>query len=425
MEFISGKIKLRDILLDNFNWIRFFAAYWPSIRLPIITNIIKLLACRTTFFGYTLFRCPKCDTYKKVPHTCKSRFCPSCGKKATDNWIQNSYEQLPQCQYQHITFTIPEQLWDLFWLNRHLMNIAPKIAADIIMKEAAKQGYLPGIFLAIHTFGRKANRNYHLHMSTTVGGLSIDDRCRWVKNDAFFPHGILKNEWKKSILKLLEDEFEAGRLKLPKDVPFVRCKYSFLDWVHRIKNQTWIVHLSEKSDDMKKNVDYLGKYLKRPPVGETRILRYDGKEVTFRYLDHYTKVQDTITLGVLEFIARLISHIPDKYFRNIRYYGFLSNRLRGKLLPVAKSSLLPTNKGDNDQSYKKNIFEKEKASDNENICKQKVSYRDLHKKYTGRDPLVCLCCKREMEFSYHHFTKNKPDRRFHKNVALGCYSMRN
>lgn len=419
MEYISGKIKLRDIFLDNYNWIRFFALYWRSIRIHIIINVIKLLACRTTFFGYTLFRCIECGTYKKISHTCKSRFCPSCGKKATDNWIENSYANLPQCQYQHITFTIPEQLWDLFWLNRKLMNDAPKLAADIIQKQAKKQGYLPGIFLAIHTFGRKANRNYHLHMSTTVGGLSIDDKHQWAKYNAFFPADLLKSQWKKAILNLIDTEFDAGRLKLPKDVPFVRCKYSFQDWTHKIRGQKWIVHLSEKSDDMKKNVEYLGKYLKRPPVGETRILRYDGKNVTFRYLDHYTNVQDTITLGVLEFIARLISHVPDKNFRNIRYYGFLSNRLRGKLLPTAKSALSKT---DPDQTEQ--IFEEQKATEEENNRKQKISYRDLHKKYTGRDPLLCLCCKNEMDFSYHYFSKNKPKRKFHKSVALGLYDMR-
>jgi hypothetical protein len=85
---------------------------------------------------------------------------------------------------------------------------------------------------------------------------------------------------------------------------------------------------------MKANVDYLGKYLKRPPIGETRIKHYDGKTVTYEYLDHYTNITEVMTLPVLEFIARLICHIPDKNFRNIRYYGFLSHKLRGKLLPV-------------------------------------------------------------------------------------------
>ena len=31
---------------------------------------------------------------------------------------------------------------------------------------------------------------------------------------------------------------------------------------------------------------------------------------------------------------RLIEHIPDKHFKMIRYYGFLSNRRRGEMPPA-------------------------------------------------------------------------------------------
>jgi len=31
---------------------------------------------------------------------------------------------------------MPSILWDLFWVNRHLIGLAPKLAAEIILKEA-------------------------------------------------------------------------------------------------------------------------------------------------------------------------------------------------------------------------------------------------------------------------------------------------
>ncbi|NQY42926.1 MAG: transposase [Legionellales bacterium] len=37
--------------------------------------------------------------------------------------------------------------------------------------------------------------------------------------------------------------------------------------------------------------------------------------------------------------AKFIFHIPDVNFRIIRYYGFLSNRKRGKSLPEVLSLL--------------------------------------------------------------------------------------
>ena len=39
-------------------------------------------------------------------------------------------------------------------------------------------------------------------------------------------------------------------------------------------------------------------------------------------------------MPVMNFIARLIRHIPDRNFKMIRYYGFLSNRTRGEKLPL-------------------------------------------------------------------------------------------
>lgn len=121
---------------------------------------------------------------------------------------------------------------------------------------------------------------------------------------------------------------------LPPHLKHIASYTLFNSWTSQFYNTSWVVHLNTQSNTMKANVDYLGKYLKRPPIGETRIKLYDGTSVTYEYLDHYTHVTETMTLPVLEFIARLICHIPDKHFRNIRYYGFLSHKLRGKLLPV-------------------------------------------------------------------------------------------
>jgi hypothetical protein len=332
MEYVSGNgIKLRNIFLDNGNWWKLFLMHRHLIRLSIIINVLKLLVCRTSFLGYHHFACPTCSKSIKVPHSCKSRFCPSCGKKATDTWIKNSFNTLPRTTWQHITFTMPEDLWDFFWLNRYLMNRIPLIAATIIKDWAQQKGFLPGIFLVIHTFGRDLKKNIHIHLSTTTAGISHFNGT-WT-GKSYFYHQSLKNTWQYCIISLLRNEFKKGLLKLPPHLRHITSYTSFNSWTAQFYNTTWVVHLKNQSNNMKANVDYLGKYLKRPPIGETRIKHYDGKSVTYEYLDHYTDTTEIMSLPVLEFIARLICHIPDKHFRNIRYYGFLSNRLRGKLLP--------------------------------------------------------------------------------------------
>src|SRR3990167_5156888 len=82
MEYVSSNgIKLRTIFLDNGNWLKLFLKHRDLIQLSIIINVLKLLVCRTSFLGYHHFVCPTCSKIIKVPHSCKSRFYPSCGKR--------------------------------------------------------------------------------------------------------------------------------------------------------------------------------------------------------------------------------------------------------------------------------------------------------------------------------------------------------
>jgi hypothetical protein len=55
---------------------------------------------------------------KRIPHTCKSRFCSSCGKVATDKWVETSLSQMLDVEYKHLVFTLPKQFRDWFLKNR-------------------------------------------------------------------------------------------------------------------------------------------------------------------------------------------------------------------------------------------------------------------------------------------------------------------
>ena len=211
LEFISANfnIKIKDIFLHNNNWFKFFKFYFLFLRGSIVENVVKLLSCRTPLLGYHLYSCPHCSFRKKIPHSCKSRFCPSCGKTGTDNWINKALKTLPNIRYQHITFTMPSEFWDLFRLNRDLINIIPKLAADTVLsickKGKKRKHYLPGIFLAIHTFGRRANFNVHIHLSVSFGGFAINKKN---KTSNKFIHGsrAFLRDVHKSINKLKSKE---------------------------------------------------------------------------------------------------------------------------------------------------------------------------------------------------------------------------
>jgi len=118
---------------------------------------------------------------------------------------------------------MPSELWVFFWLNRYLMNLIPHIAATIIKDLALERGFLPGIFLAIHTFGRDLKRN--IHLSTTAGGPYLFNET-WI-DKAYFYHQALKNTWKYTIISLLREEFKKGLLKLPPHLKHITSYAAF------------------------------------------------------------------------------------------------------------------------------------------------------------------------------------------------------
>jgi hypothetical protein len=375
------KITIKQILLSNQNWFRFHEKYQATLRIAIIICIVKLLSCKNIVRGYHEYHCsnPACPHIKRVPHTCKSKACSSCGKKATELWIQQQNEILPATSWQHITFTMPSELWDFFWLNRSLLNQIGKIAADCVKDIAAKKGVTPGIFIAIHTFGRDLKRNVHIHLSTTAGGLSFD-HTQW--KNLFFHQATLMQTWRYNIIRLFR---EASELVIPSTIQKqLNHTFTFNHFLDKLYRKQWIVHCSKPSDDHKQNVSYLGRYIKRPPIAESKLKHYEGNEITFKYLDHTTKTYRNFKLTTEQFIARVVQHIPDIGFRMIRYYGFLAHRVRGKLLPLVYQLLEQKKNGDVAGS---------------------PTYAELIQKNFGFNPLICILCDHPLILRNVHFGK--------------------
>ncbi len=90
----------------------------------------------------------------------------------------------------------------------------------------------------------------------------------------------------------------------------------------------WHVYMSKKTAGGRNTARYLGRYLKKPPIAASRLAHYNGgASLSFRYLDHKTGETATETLTQRELVARLKQHIPEKFFKMVRYFGFLANRV--------------------------------------------------------------------------------------------------
>ena len=194
IETIGGQYTIKQIFQDH--WAFFLAEYGDQIRPSIIETVEKVLACRDSLQqGYHLYRCPAHPEIERiVPHTCKTRFCSSCGKVMTDAWMEQAMAKFLDVPYRHIVFTIPDKLWNVFLWDRELLDILFDAARKTILEWCGERGFVPGIVMVLHTFGSKVNFNTHIHMLVTEGGLNLE-KNGWVHND-YFPWQAFKEPWK-------------------------------------------------------------------------------------------------------------------------------------------------------------------------------------------------------------------------------------
>lgn len=79
--------------------------------------------------------------------------------------------------------------------------------------------------------------------------------------------------WRHRVIDLFRNEYKKGSLILP-----VRynSEHSFNKWMRELYEIKWYVYLQIPSDNHKRNIEYLGRYIKRPPISEARIEKYNG-----------------------------------------------------------------------------------------------------------------------------------------------------
>nr|WP_243122352.1 transposase zinc-binding domain-containing protein [Clostridium septicum] len=94
------KGKIKRILEDH--WKEFEKLYKNKIRPNVKKEVEKVLKCKDTKYGFIELKCNNCNTTKRIGFTCKSRFCTSCGKIYTDNWIDNMLGNLINVRHRHI-----------------------------------------------------------------------------------------------------------------------------------------------------------------------------------------------------------------------------------------------------------------------------------------------------------------------------------
>lgn len=363
------------------HWIDFVAQYQKWIRPVVFENVRKILACRTPVLGCHVYLCKGCRHIELIPHSCKSRFCPTCGKHATDVWANQVLNRLLDVSYHHLILSIPWQLRIVIIMSRQAgLNLLVKAANESIQQWARDvKGMRMGILIVIHTFGADIKWHPHIHLIVTGGGLSFDGK-EWIHTDPRYlmNHKGLKDRWKYQVTTRMKQAHKQGKWRFPKSKEFLKSYPCFAAILNKLWNLTWYAYIGASLLDPRFSVQYIGRYTKRAVMAEYRITYYDGKIVRFAYKDYAEGGKTSyMTLKVNTFIGRLIRHIPDKHFPMIRYSGLFSSRWKEQYLNQARAALNQPDIEDTNES---------------------PSWAERQADHTGVDPLTCPSCQQPLVF---------------------------
>lgn len=353
------------------NWEAFKTKHGDKIRSVVVKEVEKFKDCGNPKKGFTLLVCEGCHDLKRVPYRCKGRFCTTCSCGETEEWSRMLEEEVFQVNHRHVILTIDERLREIFLKHRELMKEFMNEGVRLLKEYFENKHHItPGIIAGLHTFGSRLNFNPHIHMLVTMGGMKSNGE--WKTYD-YIPFEMLRKQWQTVVLKLIRRHLSEAEKKEVQ--PLLQKAYTE-------NKDGFYIYAPKTKGNVKAQLGYIGRYIRRPAIAVSRIEAYDGKFVTFRYYDKTEEKDKTETVSVEEFIARLIRHIPDEQFKMIRHYGVYSRRTK----KLSKALVTTWQK-----EAKKWIVKAKQI-----LRRKKWSERIKEK--TGKDPMVCLKCECKYEY---------------------------
>ncbi len=291
--------------------------------------LADIAACRTETMGGHLAECEVCGHQHYSYHSCKNRNCPKCHTSDTKRWLEKREAELLPVRYFHVVLTLPQELRDIVRSNQNkLYSVLIQAAAEMLMKLASDPKHVGGklsILSVLHTWTRAMEFHPHVHMLVPAGGLDADGNWHTTRKKWLVP------------VRALSQLFRARFMKLAKkSLPEVT-------FPQKVWSKDWVVYCKPPLTNSKKVLRYLGRYVHRIAIANSRIESMDNGNVTFRYQESATGKLKRMTLTSSEFLRRYLQHVLPQGFHKVRYYGLLSpaNRLtlkRVQLLLAEKNN---------------------------------------------------------------------------------------
>lgn len=288
---------------------------------PVVARVAeKFLACGVLDHGFARIRCDDCAHEYLLAFSCKCRyFCPSCHAKRLAIWTQwLDTTILAPVPHRQVVLTIPKRLRAYGVYRRRLLGeiacVAARTVTAAICTLTGERELAVGIVACLQTHGSRANGHPHLHLLVTDGGFRPDGTfVTWPAPNT----ARLTEAFRRAVLRLfvrleLFDEDQAAGMRT---------------WPHsgfHVHTAVWV------PEDDRAFATRLARYGARNPVALDRLTDdRTARVVTYRSDKCDGPTAGTETVDPLEFLARVLVHIPDKGHVTTRYDGWYATRPRG------------------------------------------------------------------------------------------------
>jgi Putative transposase/Transposase zinc-binding domain len=301
--------------------------------------------CRTAALGGHITQCDHCGHEEQAYNSCRHRSCPKCHGAVQAAWLTAREGEVLDTPDVHVIFTLPHDLGPLALQNpRPLYGSLFRTVVQTLQDIAGDPKHLGaeiGGFAVLHTWGQQLHHHPHLHCVLPAGGLAPDGP-QWLpcRPHFFLPVRVLSRRFRRLYLAGLEHLYGQGQLALAGRCQGLDELQSWQQFLTDMGGKDWVVYAKPPLQEPQHVLTYLARYTHRVAISNHRLVALEDGEVTFRYKDYQRGHRlRTLTLEAVEFLRRLMLHVPPYGFQRLRHFGFLANRVRQEKLAQCRTLL--------------------------------------------------------------------------------------